>query len=223
MSERPRQDLNSGRWNLWRWVFKEGKLHCQGKMCLCNLWTLAPLFLVSSFCLFSTPLPRFYHLESTSCQAILDTIFPFAFIYYNIRITTLASAIYYYLSVTYASSSIVLLKELTIKFLIYWHGSLRQAEWRTYFIPLHITIHLLFLIPSNTKLHGVFRLGLGYIWVYWAHELMRYHPPIYVLRVSSHFWPFTKVNFVLTILQKSWDSVRPPPLVGTKSQVCQKK
>ena len=40
---------------------------------------------------------------------------------------------------------------------------------------------------------------------------MRYHPPIYVLCVSSHFWPFTKVNFVLTILQKSWDSVRPPP------------
>ena len=40
---------------------------------------------------------------------------------------------------------------------------------------------------------------------------MRYQPPIYVLCVSSHFWPFTKVNFVLTILQKSWDSVRPPP------------
>ena len=40
---------------------------------------------------------------------------------------------------------------------------------------------------------------------------MRYHPPIYVLCVSSHFWPFTKVNFVLTNLQKSWDSVRPPP------------
>ena len=41
-----------------------------------------------------------------------------------------------------------------------------------------------------------FGLGLGYIGVYWAHELMRYHPPIYVLCVSSHFWPFTKVNFV---------------------------
>ena len=39
---------------------------------------------------------------------------------------------------------------------------------------------------------------------------MRYHLPIYVLCVSSHFWPFTKVNFVLPILQKNWDSVRPP-------------
>ena len=43
---------------------------------------------------------------------------------------------------------------------------------------------------------------------------MRYHPPIYVLCVSSHFWPFTKVNFVFANFKKSWSSVRPPPLVS---------
>ena len=40
---------------------------------------------------------------------------------------------------------------------------------------------------------------------------MRYHLPIYVLGVSSHFWPFTKVNFVFANFKKSWSSVRPPP------------
>ena len=37
-------------------------------------------------------------------------------------------------------------------------------------------------------------------------------PPIYVLCFSSHFWPFTKANFVFAnFTKKSWDSVRPPP------------
>ena len=52
---------------------------------------------------------------------------------------------------------------------------------------------------------------------------MRYHLPIYVLCVSSHFWPFSKVNFVFANFKKSWSSVRPPPLVGPKDQVCQRK
>ena len=39
--------------------------------------------------------------------------------------------------------------------------------------------------------------------------------PIYVLRVSSHFWPFTKVNLVLVNFNKHWDWVRPlPPSLG---------
>ena len=42
----------------------------------------------------------------------------------------------------------------------------------------------------------------------------------HVLCVSSHFWPFTKVNLVLVNFDKHWDWGRPlPPLVGTKSQV----
>ena len=62
-----------------------------------------------------------------------------------------------------------------------------------------------------------FWLGLVGIEVYWGpitSWIDEISPPIYVLCVSSHFWPFTKVNFVLTILQKSWDSVRPPPWLG---------
>ena len=57
----------------------------------------------------------------------------------------------------------------------------------------------------------MYKVGIEVYWgpiTSWIDEIS---PPIYVLCVSSHFWPFTKVNFVLTILQKSWDSVRPPP------------
>ena len=49
------------------------------------------------------------------------------------------------------------------------------------------------------------------------HELrLRYYLPIYVLCVSSHLWPFTKVNFgFCQFYKKSWDSVRPPsPWLG---------
>ena len=46
------------------------------------------------------------------------------------------------------------------------------------------------------------------------HELMKYCPPSYVLCVSSHFWPFTIVKFVLEKLDKNLGSADPPPQLG---------
>ena len=43
------------------------------------------------------------------------------------------------------------------------------------------------------------------------HELMKYCPPSYVLCVSSHFWPFNIVKFVLEKLDKNLGSADPPP------------
>ena len=63
-----------------------------------------------------------------------------------------------------------------------------------------------------------------FFWLGWRmggqyhHELIRYCPPIYVLCVSSHFWPFTIVKFVLEILDKNLGLADPAPSVGTKSQ-----
>ena len=52
------------------------------------------------------------------------------------------------------------------------------------------------------------------------HELMKYCPPSYVLCVSSHFWPFNIVKFVLEKLDKNLGSADPPPpSVGQKSQI----
>ena len=52
------------------------------------------------------------------------------------------------------------------------------------------------------------------------HELIKYCPPTYVLCVSSHFWPFTIVKFVLEKIDKNLRlGQTPAPLVGTKSQV----
>ena len=51
------------------------------------------------------------------------------------------------------------------------------------------------------------------------HELMKYCPPSYVLCVSSHFWPFNIVKFVLEKLDKNLGSADPPPSVGPKSQI----
>ena len=51
------------------------------------------------------------------------------------------------------------------------------------------------------------------------HELMKYCPPSYVLCVSSHFWPFIIVKFVLEKLDKNLGSADPPPSVGPKSQI----
>ena len=41
----------------------------------------------------------------------------------------------------------------------------------------------------------------------WIDKLLT---PIYVLCVSSHFWPFTKANLVLEKFIKTWDWLRPP-------------
>ena len=38
--------------------------------------------------------------------------------------------------------------------------------------------------------------------VQYPHDLIRYWPPINVVCVSSHFWPFTKVNLVLVNFNK---------------------
>ena len=43
------------------------------------------------------------------------------------------------------------------------------------------------------------------------HELMKYCPPSYVLCVSSHFWPFNIVKFVLEKLDENLGSADPPP------------
>ena len=51
-------------------------------------------------------------------------------------------------------------------------------------------------------------------------ELIWYWSPIYVLCVSSHFWPFTKANLVLENFNKNMGSGQtPPPLVGPNAQI----
>ena len=43
------------------------------------------------------------------------------------------------------------------------------------------------------------------------HELIRYWSLIYVLSVSSHFWPFTKANLVLENFNKNLGFGQTPP------------
>ena len=51
-------------------------------------------------------------------------------------------------------------------------------------------------------------------------ELIRYCSPIYILCVSSHFWPFTKANLVLENFNKNLGfGQTPPPLVGPNAQL----
>ena len=53
---------------------------------------------------------------------------------------------------------------------------------------------------------------------------MRYCSPIYVLCVSSHFWPFTKANLVLENFNKNLGfGQTPPPLLGQKPKFFRKK
>ena len=55
------------------------------------------------------------------------------------------------------------------------------------------------------------------------HELIKYCPPSYVLCVSSHFWPFTKVKFVLEKLDKNLGFADPrPPQLGQIPKFFQK-
>ena len=54
------------------------------------------------------------------------------------------------------------------------------------------------------------------------HELMKYCPPSYVLCVSSHFWPFNIVKFVLEKLDKNLGSADPPPQLGRNPKFFQK-
>ena len=52
------------------------------------------------------------------------------------------------------------------------------------------------------------------------HELIRYCSPIYVLCVSSHFWPFTMANLILENFNQNLGfSQTPPPLVGPNAQL----
>ena len=48
---------------------------------------------------------------------------------------------------------------------------------------------------------------------------MRYCLPICVVCVSSHLWTVPRQIWFWKNLTKSWDSVRPPPLVGPKDQL----
>ena len=51
-----------------------------------------------------------------------------------------------------------------------------------------------------------------------SHELIRYCSHIYVLCVSSHFWPFTKANLVLENFNKTLGfGPTPPPPCWAKS------
>ena len=54
------------------------------------------------------------------------------------------------------------------------------------------------------------------------HELIKYCPPSYVLCVSSHFWPFTIVKFVLEKLDKNLGYADPPPQLGQNPNFFQK-
>ena len=54
------------------------------------------------------------------------------------------------------------------------------------------------------------------------HELIKYCPPSYVLCVSSHFWPFTIVKFVLEKLDKNLGLADPPPQLGQNPKFFQK-
>ena len=55
------------------------------------------------------------------------------------------------------------------------------------------------------------------------HELIKYCPPSYVLCVSSHFWPFTIVKFVLEKLDKNLGFADPhPPQLGQIPKFFQK-
>ena len=55
------------------------------------------------------------------------------------------------------------------------------------------------------------------------HELIRYCPPSNVLCVSSHFWPFTIVKFVLEKLDKNLGLADPhPPQLGQNPKFFQK-
>ena len=60
----------------------------------------------------------------------------------------------------------------------------------------------------------IFLLGTMNVRVQYPHELMRYCSPIYVLCVSSHFWPFTKANFVLENFDKKLEIGSDPPAPG---------
>ena len=54
------------------------------------------------------------------------------------------------------------------------------------------------------------------------HELMKYCPPSYVLCVSSHFWPFTKVKFVLEKFDRNLGLADPPPQLGQNPKFFEK-
>ena len=70
----------------------------------------------------------------------------------------------------------------------------------------------------------IFLVGTTKGGVQYPHELIRYWPLIYVLCISSHFWPFAKANLVLEIFNKNLGfGQTPPPLVGPNAQLFPKK
>ena len=68
-------------------------------------------------------------------------------------------------------------------------------------------------------IHLIFLVWITNWGVQDPHELIRYCSPIYVLCVSSHFWPFTRANLILEIFNKNLGfGQTPPPLVGPNAQ-----
>ena len=68
---------------------------------------------------------------------------------------------------------------------------------------------------AHLKIHFFFFFWLGWrMGGQYHHELIRYCPPSYVLCVSSHFWPFTIVKFVLEKLDTNLGLADPPPQLG---------
>ena len=97
------------------------------------------------------------------------------------------------------------------------HPKLKEKNW------------CFFCISGYSK-HIMFSWKISFFWLgqwiirNWGvqdpHELIRYCSPIYVLCVSSHFWPFTKANLVLENFNKNLGfGQTPPPLVGPNAQL----
>ena len=66
----------------------------------------------------------------------------------------------------------------------------QKGEEKNYvYFAFQAILSILFFHEKFHFLVGTTKGGVQY-----PHELIRYWPPIYVLCVSSHFWPFTKAN-----------------------------
>ena len=99
-------------------------------------------------------------------------------------------------------------------------------NWGGNILSIHDGIGPPFVIPTK----WIFSWKISsFFWLAWPmggqyhHELIKYCPPSYVLCVSSHFWPFTKVKFVLEKLDKNLGFADPrPPQLGQIPKFFQK-
>ena len=98
------------------------------------------------------------------------------------------------------------------------NGSLKKPFFNVYF-AFQAILSILFFHEKCNFFGWDNKLGLQD-----PHELIRYWSPIYVLCVSSHFWPFTKANLVLENFNKNLGfGQTPPPLLGRMPNFFQKR